>query len=135
MSKHANLYLSVVTEVLMVVHLSRQESVCSSSQSLIQKEVPCSTANGDAFDGTRQQLIVHQALHAESLLHPLQESQRILSFRQIAYHARTGLNLMGTRTNADRHLPRLQKHDIHKPQSLGHHVVDAIHSRIQIGVS
>ena len=135
MTKHANLYLSLVAEVLMIVHLACQERICSDSQGLIQKEVPCSTANGNTLYRTSQQLIVHHALHSESLLHSLQESQRVLAFRQITNHTRTSLNCVRLRADAYSHLSRLQKHHIHQPQSLSHHVVDAIHSSIQISVS
>ena len=135
MPEHANLYLSVVAEVLMIVHLARKEGIGTGTQSLIQQEVPCPTANGDAFHGTGQQFVVHQALHSEGLLHPLQESQRVFSFRQIAYHARTGLHRVCLRTYAHRHLSRLKQHYIHQAEPLCHHIVHAIHSGIQIRVS
>ena len=134
-SENAYLYLSVVSEILMIVHFARQESVCPSLQSLVQKEISCSTTNGDTLDGTRQQLIVHQALNAENLLHSLQESQRVFSIRQITYNARTSLNSMHPSTIADGNLSGLQQDHIHQAKSLGHSVVDAIHSSIQIRVS
>ena len=134
MPEHAYLYLTVVAEVLMVVHLTRQESIGTSPKGFFQQEVPCPAADGDALNGTGQQFVVHQALHTESLFRPLQESQRVLALRQIAYHACTGRHSVCLCANADIHLARLQQHNVHQSQPLCHHVVDTVHRCIQVCV-
>lgn len=132
MPKHTNLYLAVVAKVLMVMHFARKERIRLHIQRLLQQKIACTTANGHALHRTRQQFVVHQALHAKSLLHPLQENQRVLAVRQITYHTRTGLNRTRICPRTHRHMPGLQQHNIHQAQTFCHHVVDSVYGRIKV---
>ena len=128
MAEYTYLYLTIVTKVLMIVHFSRQEGISLHTQGFFQEEISCTSANGNALNRTRQQFVVHETFHAESLFYALQECQRVLPFWQIAYHANTCGHRVSFCANADRHLSWLQQHNIHQPKPLCHHVIDTIHS-------
>ena len=75
MAKHTYLYLAIVTEILMIMHFARQEGIRLHTQGFFQKEISRSAANGNALNRTRQQFVVHETFHTESLFYALEECQ------------------------------------------------------------
>ena len=86
MAQHANLYTLLLTHITVVMHLTGQKGISLLSQSLIQKEVPCPATNGDTQNRTLKQLVVHQTLTIEGILHAVQEETAVHLSRQIANH-------------------------------------------------
>ncbi len=67
MPYHTYLYLLFVTEIFVVVHLSRDESIGSGPYGSRQQKRASPTAEGNFSDRTSQQLVTLHTLHTETL--------------------------------------------------------------------
>ena len=65
------LYLLLMAEVLMVVHLTCHERIGTSRNDVIEQEVPCPAADSHLSYRPMQQLVAHRTLSLHSLLHIL----------------------------------------------------------------
>ena len=73
MADDTNLDALLVAEILVVVHLARDEGVGTVGNGVVEQEVACTAADGHTADRPLQQLVTHDALNAELTLHKLQE--------------------------------------------------------------
>ena len=93
MTDDSNLYLLLMTEVFMVVHLTGNKGICTLGNGIVQQECSCPTADGHLFDGALQQLVGLNASHAKALLHHREEIAGRHRFSQLAYHATGTLHI------------------------------------------
>ena len=69
MPDNANLYPLLVTEILMIVHLSSDKGISSSLDGLIEQEIPCPSTYSNFLHRPVKQFITHSAFHIKSLFH------------------------------------------------------------------
>ena len=134
MPQHGNLDFLLAAEVLVVVHLSRHEGVRALGDGLVEQEVARPSADDDLAHRALQQIIVHQALHMEHGLHPLQELQRVLRFRKRTHHSASCHD--GIFASAVLHLHRmgLQQPHLFQVQLLGDFEVHPVLGVVQVRV-
>ena len=65
MANDANLNLLLVAEILVIVHLARDEGVSTLTHSLRQQEVASTATDGHLTNGTLQQFVTHSTLDVE----------------------------------------------------------------------
>ena len=65
MANDANLNLLLVAEILVIVHLTRDEGVSTLAHRLRQQEVASTTTDGHLTNGTLQQFVTHGTLDVE----------------------------------------------------------------------
>ena len=87
MAYDAYLYFLLVAEVLVVVHLARDEGIAPAADGIVQQEVAGTATDGHFRYGSLQQLVAVGAGHAKGLLDLLHEAAGIEWLRHEACHS------------------------------------------------
>ena len=112
-----DLYLLLIAEVLVVVHLAGDEGIGAGLDGLVEQEVARTATECHTADRALEQLVGHGARHAERLLHLGDKGLGSQGFCQLSYDAAA----------TGHAVDRLGSHEqyVGEPQLLGHLEVDA----------
>src|SRR3712207_8465382 len=108
MTNHTYLQLLVVTKEIMVVHLTRHESIGPGFDSVGQEESARTATNGHLINRSAQQLVALYALHIEAFAqqqHEIVGCQRLL---KTAYDARRIVDMPRLTLRSEEHTSELQ---------------------------
>ena len=126
MAYDGNLQLLLTSEELMIVHLSRHESVGPQLKGWRHEECSCSATDGHAPDWATQQLVCLHTFHVKRALKHNDEIVGSQRFFKLANHSRATLyavnHLCGKQTC------------VFQPHLLGNLEVHSAHSVVHIGV-
>src|SRR5574344_1652062 len=126
MSEYSYLYLLLMTEIFMIMHLTSYKSVCALFNCIIEQECSCPTTKSNFRDASLQQFVTLCAINMKDLLYlpnKIQGRHRFLHFSNNSAAAQNTINVLLT-----------EKSDINKTYFLSHFKVDTTLCIIEICV-
>ena len=116
-----------MSEVLMIVHLSRHEGIGASLNGLVEHEVACATAYGHLLNIPSEQLVGTHALNVKT---PLEHDHKVIGRQGLGKIAQDGL----ATAHASNFLRAANERQVLKRHLLCYLEIHAAHGTIHIGV-